>query len=375
MPIYKTKTKRDGLQQYRVRINYTDRDGTYRQIERTAYGKAEAQDLERRLLGEYTQEPPVTPLTVAELIERYNEYRRHEVRASTLDKSSRILACHVLPTLGSCTLDQLDAPALMAWKAAINEKGLATITKNGAYKELRALLNFGVKLRQLPSNPLLDIGPFRDPYFEMPADQLHYYTADQFLRYHAAMRGAAKSMTGWGVYVFFAIAFYTGMRKGEIHALRWTDLQDGTIYIRRSISQKIKGQRITETPPKNKSSYRRLQIPTPLQTILDEQRTRQQADGRWTAEYRVCGGPDVISDTSIENANKATAAAAGLPHIRVHDFRHTHASLLINEGISIQEVARRLGHADVKMTWNTYGHLYPREEERAIAILNRIAQK
>jgi len=59
--------------------------------------------------------------------------------------------------------------------------------------------------------------------------------------------------------------------------------------------------------------------------------------------------------------------------ISIHSYRHSHASLLANEGINIQEIARRLGHARVEMTWNTYSHLYPREEERAVEILNRIA--
>ena len=54
---------------------------------------------------------------------------------------------------------------------------------------------------------------------------------------------------------------------------------------------------------------------------------------------------------------------------------HSHASLLANEGINIQEIARRLGHSDIKMTWNTYSHLYPREEERAIIILDKIVYK
>ena len=67
-----------------------------------------------------------------------------------------------------------------------------------------------------------------------------------------------------------------------------------------------------------------------------------------------------------------SAAAAGLPHIRIHDFRHTHATLLANEGINIQEIARRLGHSNVEQTWNTYSHLYPREEERAVAILDSL---
>ncbi|MFR5439949.1 MAG: tyrosine-type recombinase/integrase, partial [Monoglobus pectinilyticus] len=70
--------------------------------------------------------------------------------------------------------------------------------------------------------------------------------------------------------------------------------------------------------------------------------------------------------------NKKYAELAGIKKIRIHDFRHSHASLLANEGINIQEIARRLGHSKIEITWNTYSHLYPREEERAINILNKI---
>lgn len=175
--------------------------------------------------------------------------------------------------------------------------------------------------------------------------------------------------------MFFSIAFYTGARKGEINALKWSDIDGDILHIRRSIAQKLKGGDV-ETPPKNKSSYRDLQIPAPLMEILSEHKERQKEASRlFTEDYRICGGERPLRDTSIENKNKAFSKAAGLPHIRIHDFRHSHASLLANEGINIQEIARRLGHSNVQMTWNTYSHLYPREEERAVEILNRISPK
>lgn len=70
--------------------------------------------------------------------------------------------------------------------------------------------------------------------------------------------------------------------------------------------------------------------------------------------------------------NREYAKLAGVKRIRIHDFRHSHASLLANEGINIQEIARRLGHSKVEITWNIYSHLYPHEEERAVKILNKI---
>ena len=115
-----------------------------------------------------------------------------------------------------------------------------------------------------------------------------------------------------------------------------------------------------------------MQLPAPLIDILAAHKERQRENPSFIEVFRVCGGQAVLRDSTMEKKNQRYALAAGLPHIRIHDFRHSHASVLINEGISIQEIARRLGHAKVEITWNTYAHLYPREEERAVSILDRI---
>ena len=113
-------------------------------------------------------------------------------------------------------------------------------------------------------------------------------------------------------------------------------------------------------------------MPTPLIDILAEHKKRQMTCRDFSEEWRICGGPVCLRDTTIEKRNQKFCEAAGLRHIRIHDFRHSHASLLANEGINIQEIARRLGHSKIETTWNTYSHLYPHEEERAIKILNPI---
>lgn len=367
MPIYKMDGRKNGLQQYRVRVNYRAPDGSYKQIDRVAYGREEAKQLEAQLRADIGESKPASQITLGELCAEYLAAKEYEVRASSYDKSRSCLELHVLPTLGSVKMSALTPARLQKWKNGLNEKELSLTTKKNQYRELNALLNWAVRMERIPRNPLGAVGNFSDPYFEKPAEKLHYYTAEQYLKFAAAARDSGE----FPYYVFFSVAFYTGMRKGEINALRWSDIDGDTLHVRRSITQKLKAGDV-ETPPKNKSSYRDLQIPRPLADILSEQKQRQQNDLRWDDSYRVCGGAAPLRDTSIENKNKAFGQAAGLPHIRIHDFRHTHASLLVNEGISIQEIARRLGHSNVEITWNTYAHLYPREEERAVQILNQI---
>lgn len=371
MPILKTGVVKKGRQQYRVRVNYTDSAGNYKRIEKMVYGAAEVKDMESLLISKVKEKSAVQQMTVKELYDEYTRSKRHEVRETTYDKTNRVLSAFVLPELKSTKVSRLSTAVLQRWKDTVSETELSVRTKQNIYSEFRAMLNYAVKMDYIPQNPLNKIGNFKEVYFETVQDKLQYYTPEQFLKYIAAARENCVTLTNWGYYVFFSIAYYTGMRKGEINALKWSDIEGDTIHVRRSIAQKLKGGD-RETPPKNKSSYRDLQMPKPLVEILGDHKKRQQSADVFTEDWRVCGGIQCLRDTSLDVKNRAFAKMAGLPRIRIHDFRHSHASLLANEGVNIQEIARRLGHSKIEITRNTYSHLYPREEERAISILNKI---
>jgi len=373
MPIYKMDGKKDGQQKYRVRINYKDAFGNNKQIDRVVYGYEAAKDLEFRLEHEIKNEPTTKRFTVQDLFDEYVSVKKYEVRESTLTKSSQVLINHVLPYLQDKKLADLTVPVLQKWKKEIEEKQLGIVMKKNIFKEFRALLNFAVKMEYIPSNPLTKVGNFKDAY--ETNKEMDFYTPEEFIKFITVARKSAEEQQNnlyeWNYYVFFNIAFYTGMRKGEINALKWTDIDGDLIHVKRSITQKLKGED-RETPPKNKSSVRTLQIPEPLKRILDEHYTRYKIVDAFSDDWRICGGIQCLRDTSVDNRNKKYAQQAGVKTIRIHDFRHSHASLLANEGINIQEIARRLGHSKIEITWNTYSHLYPREEERAIKILNKI---
>lgn len=215
-----------------------------------------------------------------------------------------------------------------------------------------------------------NIGKFKDAYFTTAQDRIHYYTKEQFDKYIEAARSCRKTLTDHGCYVFFYLLFYTGLRKGEMNALKWSDLEGNTLHVRRSICQKVKGYE--ETPPKNKASHRSIKLPSNAMKVIDEYRAVLAQNTRYDESWRLCGGIKPITDTNLENHNKLYAEMAGLPHIKIHDFRHSHATLLINNGINIMEASRRLGHSDIKMTWNTYSHLYPSAEDAAIKLMENM---
>lgn len=378
MPIIidKRVKKRDGVSRYRVIHNYTDVKGKHKKVERLVWGRAEAQLVEMQLANEYGNKKVVpSRMTIGELYEQYDEYHAIDTKKASHNTMMKRLRIWVLPYFQDRRLDKLTQQDLANWKVEINKSHLALVSKQNVYCAFVAMLNYAVKLDIIPKNNLSVLGNFKDnAVLSKPPEPIHYYTSEQFEKFISEARKTAKSIMDWDFYTFFCIAYFTGCRKGEIHALKWSDIKGNTLQIRRSISQKLEGISDLETGTKNKSSMRDLQLPEPLIEVLNEHKARYKdwAKERFSEDKRICGFDKPLRDTSIDNRNRKYAKAAGLPRIKIHDFRHSHASLLANEGINIQEVARRLGHSNVQETWNTYAHLYPREEERAIDVLNTV---
>lgn len=369
---------KDGLQGYRVHVLYTDINGNFKQVERTCYGLAEAQLMEKQLITDYKEKKEgvsKSRLTINELIEEYLNYHVTEVKPSSLDSISKVLRLRIKPYLGDCRLDKLTQNKLAAWKVAISNEKLSNNTKKNAYAVFTALLNFAVKMQYMPKNPLTILGNFKDSCeVDDKPQKIRYYTGEQFQKFIAVAKNHCKTLDDWGFYIFFLLAFFTGCRKGELNALKWSDIEGNVIHIRRQISQKLKGIPDSETTPKSKSSNRDLQIPQHVVKKLAEHKKRQQdaAGDLFTEDFRVCGGIGTLRDTTIDKRNRQYAKEAGLPHITIHEYRHSHASLLANNNISIQEIARRLGRSNVELTWKVYSHLYPNQEEKALEVLNDI---
>lgn len=363
-----------------MRVNYIDCFGNNRQIDRIAYGKREAQELELRL-NFNIEEELVPKLKLQKLAEEYIATKENEVRETTTAKHKSLLNKYILPFLGNCRIDKIGVKQLQNWKQYINEqngangKKLSLKYKQNIYATFSAVLNYAVKMEYISCNPLSKLGNFKDS--NLIKKEMDFYTAEEFKQFIAAAKHKAEETehTGniyeWNFYIFFMIAFYTGMRRGEINALKWTDIKNNTIYITRSIVQKLKGED-RETPPKNKSSIRSIQIPKPLKSALTAHYRRIVQQQDFNENYRICGGVRCLRDATIDFRNKEYSQVAGIKTIRIHDYRHSHASVLINAGINIQEIARRLGHSKVEQTWNTYSHLYPQEEMKALKILNKI---
>ena len=177
----------------------------------------------------------------------------------------------------------------------------------------------------------------------------------------------------------FAVGVAVGMRKGELLALSWrdVDLGVGTVRVRQTV-QRLRGEGLVFRPPKSSRSRRTIPLPaSPLKALLvhrDEQRAEQLAAGdSWRESGLVFTTTvgTVIESRNLSRTFDQPVTAAGVRRIRFHDLRHTCPSLLLAQGVSPRVVMDVLGHSQLSITMDLYSHVMPSALRDAAAAVDR----
>lgn len=347
-----------------------DGQGKRKQKWKTVRGtKANAEQELRRVLrsldtGEYV-EP--TKLSVAEYLERWlKDYARNAVAPKTFERYSEIVRCHLIPALGDQPLAKLhplhiqDHYSEALESGRLNGKGgLSAQTVLHHHRVLREALQQAVKWLLLARNPADAVVPPRPVRKEVLAID------------EATVELLMDALKDHRLYTPVLMALTTGMRRGEILGLRWrsVDLDTGTLVVRESLSQTKDGLNF-KAPKSGKG--RTVALPslpvTALQAHKVEQaRNRLSLGPVYNNHYLVFAKADgePWEPNSFTNAFTAFVLGKKLPHMSFHSLRHTHATLLLKQGIHPKVVSERLGHAKVGITLDIYSHVLPGMQEEA----------
>lgn len=172
----------------------------------------------------------------------------------------------------------------------------------------------------------------------------------------------------------FILLYYTGMRIGELLALQWKDYYDNKLHIYKSLAKLYDNGKYVLKETKNTSSIRNIVLGKNIETHLNYYKNLEQTKKGFNDEWFIFGRHKPLSRSTVTRIKDRAIKKANLRKIRIHDFRHSHASNLIANGVNIVAVSRRLGHTDVNMTLKIYTHLLQQSEQEVIDYIDNSSQ-
>lgn len=324
--------------------------------------KREAQTECARLITEINGGQYVEPskTTLKDYFVRWLEHEKAHVSPKTHERYEELLLKNVAPVIGSIALTKIDASKLdHAWAKLLasgrrdSKGGLSPRTVHHCRRVMLTAMDQAVRWKMIPSNP---VALTRPPKIERA--QMAAYGAPETAKMLAALEGSR-------MFIPALLASLCGLRRGEILALRWenVDLKAGSVAIRQSAEQV--GTEVRYKEPKS-GKARTVALSS---TVVDEMKRHRAAqaeeqlklgirpDARSFVVAQIDGKP--LKPTSLTHEWTRLIAKTDLPQIRFHDLRHSHATQLLAAGVHPKIASERLGHSTIGITLDLYSHVMP----------------
>jgi integrase len=308
--------------------------------------------------GRYRETASLTFLSERYLYEYAEvQIKRGKLQEFTRDAYRSMLTTHLRPFFGNMRLTAM-SPAVVrhftAEKAeALGRKALKPKTYNNILTFLKSMLTWGVRVGYLATNPA------DEERATLERHEMDFLTPEEIRRL------IAHSREPYATLVYLAI--FTGLRRGELLALQWGDVD----WNRRKLRVRRTLYRGTFTRPKTPNAVRDVDLsPRTVETL----RLCQIMYPPLASDlvFRTRDDHPLDPDNLVKRVFRPTLARAGIRRIRFHDLRHTYATLLINQGANIKYISKQMGHASVQITLDRYGHLLPDTGREEMQKLDRV---
>ena len=301
--------------------------------------------------------------TVAEWLRLWYElYAKPNIRPTTADSYHRGIESHVIPRIGEIKLKKLTSRDIQKMyrdlqengrlrKSKKQQNGLSNATVRGIHMMLHNALDRAVKERLILRNPTEDC--------IIPKIQKQ----EMKILHPEDMKAYLEAADKRGVLPMFYLELVTGIRKGELTALLWSDLDEEKRTI--SVSKQAVGDRnrnVTISRPKTENSVRKISIPESAMELL-RQEHKKHPENPWM--FPSPKTEEMYHPDSIAKLHEKILKDTRLEHIRFHDLRHTFATMALQNGVDVKTVSSMLGHYDAGFTLRTYTHATRQMQEQA----------
>ncbi len=305
--------------------------------------------------------------TLGEYLQRWLEdYVKPNLSPRGFERYESIVRVYLIPGLGSIPLTQVKPEHIQTHYSAMQNRGLSALTVRYHHTVLHKALQTAIKRGLLGRNAADSVDVPRSRRNEMQ-------TWDDF-----EVRRFLEAARGGCYYALFHTALFTAMRRSELLALQWHDIKFHQIQVSRSLHQ-LRDRSYVFTQPKSAKSRRTIALSPSSVITLTEHKEKQEGIRAMLGiplkqDDLVFSTPEgePLRPNTVSRAWTMLAARAGLKVIRLHDARHTHASLMLRQGVHPKIVQERLGHASIQITLDTYSHVAPGLQEAAAESFDKL---
>ena len=341
---------------WRAQFYYTDWTGEkHKKNKRGFRTKKEAQQYEAEFVKVAKAD---MDMKLSSFVEIYFKDKEVELKKRTLENKRYMIASHVIPYLGEKKMNEISAADIITWQKEIKEKNeFSQSYLRMLQNQVTAIFIHASRIYNLKDNPCRRVKKMG----RSDDRSLNFWTLEEYEQFIDTFDKTSLH------FVMFELLFWTGMREGELLALSKDDFNFGQMTVKISKTYFRSNKEDIITAPKTNNSIRTIDLP---KFLIDE-----------VIDYcgRLYKHPDdarlfpVVAE-ALQHTMKRHIAKAGVKQIRVHDLRHSHCAYLINQGIQPLIIKERLGHKDIKITLNTYGHLYPSEQKKVADMLHSLKE-
>ena len=349
----KKKQLKNGIK-FCFTLRYTDIYGNTKQYTSKGYDTKKEAEIEEAKFRIKAQENKISSsnITFKQVFEEYIEYRKKDIKPQSIKKVEN--QYKVFEPINNVKVNDFSIQTYKQLQLYIEQKKYSVEYINKVLGLLRRLIKFSNKYHNTKDYMINYIENYKK--VNERKKEMQFFTFDEFKKFISVV-------DEFDYKTFYETLYYLGLRQGEATALTWKDINFAKkeVSINKTLTTKLKGQLYTVSSPKTVNSNRVL--PIPLKLLESYQKLKEQAKKKkyFSEDWFVFGDELPFRETTIQVKKNKYCKLAGVKQIRIHDFRHSCASFLINNGASIVLVSKYLGHSKISVTLDTYTHLYKNE--------------
>lgn len=360
----KKKQLKNGIK-YAFTLRYTDIYGNTKQYTSKGYDTKREAELEEAKYRIKINEKKVnvSNLTFNQIFMEYVEYKKNQIKLQTVNKIIDLYK--VLEPIKEVKINNFDLGMYNQFRLYLEKKEYSVNYKNKVLNLIRSLISYSRKYYNTSDTILNFIDNFKE--VNKIKKEMQFFTYEEFQKFISVVEE-------FDYKTFYEVLYYLGLRQGEATALTWNDINftKKEVSINKTLTTKLKGQLYTVSSPKTKKSNRILPIPKKLLESLKIMEEKAKKKKYFNKGWFVFGDELPFRETTIQVKKNKYCKLAEVKQIRIHDFRHSCASFLIQHGASIVLVSKYLGHSKISITLDTYTHLYENELKKVSNLIDTL---